>query len=153
MTLSQGLLLIHLLGVVMWLGGATLLVVFGRRTLSRGAADGTRDFLKDSGFAGNIFGVVSTLVLTTGIWLVLEVDRWTFGQTWVWLSLVLAGALYLMGPGYHAPKAKRRFRIAEEKGGNHPDVVAGVREWLQVSVVEIVVGLFIVWLMVVNPWL
>jgi hypothetical protein len=36
-------------------------------------------------------------VLVLGVWMVLDSDAWGFGQTWVWLALVLVAAAVLVG--------------------------------------------------------
>ena len=153
MTLRESLLLVHVLAAMIWLGGGVLLVAFGRRTLRRGNAGATTAYLRDSEFAGQVFGASTALVLGSGIWLVFEVSAWGFDQAWILVGLILGGAMFLMGPAYHVPQVKRRIVAAEEKGGTHSDVVGAVGRWLRIATVEVGVMVFVLWLMIVKPWM
>jgi uncharacterized membrane protein len=153
MTFREWLILVHVLTAILWMGGGVLLVLLGYRTLRRGNADANTAYIRDSEFAGMLFGIASALLLGSGIWLVIEVNGWEFDQAWILVSLILTGTMFVIGAGYHAPQVKQRVASAVEKGGAHPDVVGDVRRWLRTASVEIAVMAFVVWLMVDKPWL
>src|SRR5215208_6255816 len=60
------------------------------------------------------FGGLVALV-AFGVWMVLDTDAWGFGQTWIWLALVLFGAAFLVDQERRAEQHEREPdpRLAE----------------------------------------
>lgn len=151
MTFQEFLALIHVLASVVWVGGAAGFEIIAHRTVKRGEDAGMRAMAKDAGAMGAVFGVSSGLVLGFGIWATANVSYISFSDTWIWLSLVITSGLFLMGPLFFFPQAKKLVAESEAKGGAHPDVMSRAKRVLNVAHVDTVLALFVVYLMVVKP--
>jgi uncharacterized membrane protein len=132
-------------------GGAIGFEIIAHRIVSRGDDGSMRGLAKDFGAMGLVFAASSALVLGFGIWAVVVHSNASFSDTWIWLSLVITAALFLMGPLFFAPTAKRLIADSEAKGGTHPEVVGRAKRALLVAHVDTVAALFVVYLMVVKP--
>jgi uncharacterized membrane protein len=151
MELREFLLFVHIAAAIVWVGGAVTLEIFGSRVGRRGDTAGIIAFSKDAEVAGRVYGVTTALVLGFGIWMVVDSPAIDFADTWILLSLILTGLLFLMGPLFFEPSAKAIGALAAEKGGEHPDVAGRIHRVMWVGRIDSLIAFFIVWLMVVKP--
>src|SRR5688500_18885434 len=97
MTYYEVLLLVHVLGVAVWLGVGVALLVIGNRFRTGGDNAGLKSlFDQTEWLTQRIFIPVSLLVLVAGILLVIE-GPWSFGDLWVVLGLAGFAATFLTG--------------------------------------------------------
>jgi uncharacterized membrane protein len=97
-TLYEWLLLLHILGASVWLGGLVALLALATRVLRSGDRDGVARFVGSLRFVGPVaLAPSAALVLIVGIWMVLDETAWEFGQTWIWLALVVFAAAFAVG--------------------------------------------------------
>jgi hypothetical protein len=66
-------------------------------------------------------------VVALGVWLVLDSDAWSFGQTWVWLALVLFGAAFFVGAAFQSRAAINAQRAAD--AGRHRQAARHLSRW------------------------
>lgn len=151
MSFEEFLALIHVVASIVWVGGAFAFEIIAHRAVNRGEDSGLKALWKDADKMGIVFGTSSALVLGFGIWAVADRSYIEFSDTWIWLSLVITGVLFLMGPLFFVPNAKRLIAESESKGGNHPDVVARGKRVLNVAHLDTAAALFVVYLMVAKP--
>jgi uncharacterized membrane protein len=151
MDFSEFLAFVHIVASIVWVGGAIGFEILAHRAVKRGGDAGIKALAHDADAMGYVFGVSSALVLGFGIWATVDASWASFSDTWIWLSLVITGLLFLMGPLFFVPNAKRLIADSEAKGGAHPDVVARAHRVLTVAHVDSAAALFVVYLMVVKP--
>lgn len=151
MSFEELLVLVHVLAAIVWVGGAIGFEIIAHRTVHRGDDGGMKALAKDFDVMGRVFAASSAVVLGFGIWAVVVHSDVSFSDTWIWLALVITGVLFLMGPVFFAPTAKKLITDSEAKGGTHPDVIGRAKRALVVAHVDTAAALFVVYLMVIKP--
>lgn len=150
MTLYQVLVYVHVVSAVVWVGGAFFVQLLAMRvSRSDDPMDLPRLARHIEALGNLVFVPAAALLLISGI--VMTIDRWSFGQTWIAVALVLwvlsavAGALYL------APRVKRAVRLFESEGPTSPEAVSLTRRMFLVSRLELLSFAVVIGLMVVKP--
>lgn len=144
------LLLLHVVGAVVWVGGAAAVQILGVRVERSDDPSDLPRLARHVEALGNVaFVPAATVLLVTGG--VMTAEAWSFDQAWIliavvlWLLSALAGAVYL------APRAKRVVALFEAEG---PTSVAARRlmsRMFVVSRVELLSFAVILVLMVYKP--
>lgn len=121
MTLHNWLLFAHVLAAMIWVGGGIVDLSLARRMM--GADEATARI-----FAASREWTLTRVVLPAmmvvpvlGIALVVESDAWSFGQTWVWLSLTLVVGVIVAGGVIASLDTPRLQKLAEERGVDDPE--------------------------------
>jgi uncharacterized membrane protein len=85
--------------------------------------------------------------------LVIDLDGYDFGQTWIVLGL--AGFLFsaVLGTTFLGPETGRLSRLGAERGPDHPDVQSRIRRVLLLARIELVVLIAVILDMVLKPGL
>lgn len=85
-------LLLHVLAAIVGLGGVTLNALYGAQAAKRRGVGATA--ISEANYAVSV-GVAEKIIYSIPVFGILLVllsdDAWSFGDTWVWLSLVLFG--------------------------------------------------------------
>jgi uncharacterized membrane protein len=141
---------VHVVAVIVWLGGAVVAQVFG--ILAKRAADPARSaaFGNDMAFIGpKIFLPASVLVLVSGV-LLTEDGNWPWSEPFIVLGIIGWAAVSLVAFAY-LTRAMGRVgaRIAAE--GPSPALGAEIGRLVLVARLLILVLFAIVFLMVVKP--
>jgi uncharacterized membrane protein len=143
-------LFLHVVGAILWAGGAALVQAFGILTQRAGDPAQSMAFGRNVAWAGTwIFMPSSALVLVTGV-LLTEDGNWPWGEPFVWLGLVGWALVSGSGFGYVAPSMKRLSRQMAAEGPS-PELLARVRSIVLTARVLVLVLFVIVFLMVVKP--
>jgi uncharacterized membrane protein len=145
---EEFIVFVHIVASIVWVGGAIGFEVIAHRAMQRGN-EALLGLAHDAEFIGRIFAASSALVLGFGIWAVADRSYISFGDTWVWLSLVITGVLFLMGPLFFAPQSKRMIALGED--GDWEGLRAGGHRILRVAHLDSIAALVVVYLMVVKP--
>jgi uncharacterized membrane protein len=151
-TLYDWLLLGHILGAMVWLGGGVGLAALATATLRAGDPHAVARFtgaLRTFGPA--VLAPATVTVLGLGVWLVLDSAAWDFGQTWVQLALVLVAAAIAVGAGHQA-----RTAINAQRAVDRDDLAEARRQlvswtWGYAAIVVLLAA--IAWDMVFKPGL
>ncbi len=151
-TLYDWLLLGHILGAMVWLGGGVVLAALATATLRAGDPHAVARFtgaLRTVGPA--VLAPATVTVLGLGVWLVLDSAAWDFGQTWVQLALVLVAAAIAVGAGHQA-----RTAINAQSAVDRDDLAEARRQlvrwtWGYAAIVVLLAA--IAWDMVFKPGL
>lgn len=152
MELYDWLVLAHVLAAIVWVGGGIMQTVSSRRVRAVGTDAARRAFADIEEWSGTrVFGPAAAIVLIFGLLMVWQSDAWSFGQTWVWLSLVLAVAAMGVGAAFYGPEGARIGAITAERGPDDPEVKRRVARVAMVNRVEVAVMVVIVFLMVFKP--
>jgi uncharacterized membrane protein len=143
-------LFLHLVGTIVWVGGAVVVQAFGALTQRARDPAQTAAFGRNSTWVGTwLFMPASALVLLTGA-LLTEDGGWDWGEPFVLIGLVgwvvVAGAVF----GYVMPSMKRLgARMAQE--GPSPELAARVRRVVLVARFFLGLLFVIVLAMIVKP--
>lgn len=97
-----------------------------------------------------LMGPSFLVVVGSGIWLVALEDWAAFSQLWVWLALVLVAVSMLLSI-YSGSQRRRMSRAAAERGAEESELLRGLRRNLWLSRLDMLVLVFVVWLMVLKP--
>jgi uncharacterized membrane protein len=99
---------------MLWVGGLITLTALSIQTRRLHEPEPVARFLGGLRVIGPAVLAPGPLVLlATGIWSVARDDAWAFGQTWIWLALVLLGAAFLFGTAFQSRVAIHAQRAAE----------------------------------------
>ncbi|HEX6715372.1 MAG TPA: DUF2269 family protein [Thermoleophilaceae bacterium] len=151
-TLYQWLFLFHIVGAMVWVGGAVLLAVLGSRATRSDDATEVGRFVRGLRTTGPIVLAPSAAaVLGFGIWLVLNSPAWSFDQAWVQFGIGLFAAAFLIGAVFLS-----RTSIAAERAvdaGNDADALRQLRRWSWGYRAILALLLVTAWDMVFKPQL
>ena len=147
----QWLLLFHILAAMVCLGGFAL-TLLSVQVLRSGEPDAIARFTGSLRLVGPLILVPAmAAVIAFGIWLVLDRHSRYFGQSWVWLALVLFGAAFLIGAGYQSRTAIGAQRAAGE--GDYGETARQLRRWSWGMRAILLLLVVITWDMVTKPGL
>lgn len=151
MTLEEVLLFIHIVAVVIWLGGSAMVRILFARTKQARDEDGLRTLLRQGDFLGKaVFNPAGIITLAAGVWLVIETP-WEFSD--VWISFGFAGII--IGAGLAMafyPRQMQRIRTALDGGGlAAADTQSSLLTLQRVALLELLILFLVVWAMVFKP--
>jgi uncharacterized membrane protein len=135
--------ILHIVAAVFIVGPMAILPMTAMRSIRAGQAGPVATLAKSV----NIFTLLSIVVAFFGALGLKEADdAWTFGSTWVWLSLVLyvialAINLFLVVPALKAAAESLATDAAGAKAAGYPRIAAGsgVASLMLVAVVVLMV--------------
>ena len=140
----------HVMLAIVWIGGATVLQLIGRSALAS-TLPGRRGELaaEMENLGKKVFTPCSILVLLLGIYLTMEGD-WGFDS--LWISLAMLGILIsiVTGAGYLGPQIGKVRKAVQGEGADSPTVRDGIAKILRVSLMDLGLLVFIVFLMVTK---
>ena len=141
---------IHILAAIAWVGGALFSQLLALRAeRSTNPAELPLLGRQFEWFGLRYFLPASIILFAAGVFL--TIDRWSFGQTWIsvamllWFVSILAGALYL------GPKSKKVAEFFESQGPTSVEGRALLGRLFLVSRLELLSFAIIVALMVFKP--
>ncbi len=141
--LHEWLLFIHIVSVVVYVGGAVAVTV-----QATGAAGMPHQFLALSEVAGRAVGIGAVFTLLSGIALVLESEVWGFSMFFVLFgifALVISGAV----EGLYTRRRTAAIEAAvEEEGADAPKIGASLRQVTSVNAIVIVLLVTVIGTMV-----
>ena len=151
MNLYELLLAIHILAVVVWVGGATSLQVLAIRATGSGDPVRIATFAGEAEWVGmRIFMPTSIVVLLAGIALVLE-GGWGFDQLWILIGLAGIAFSIVVGAAFLGPESGRLKALMEARGAEDTEVKQRLERIFMISRIELGVLLLIVLDMAIKP--
>jgi uncharacterized membrane protein len=120
-TLHNWLLFAHVLAAMIWVGGGIVDMSMARRMMGADEATATVYAASREWTLTRVVLPATIVVPLLGITMVVESDAWSFGQTWVWLSLTLVVAVVVGGVIVAAIDTPRLRNLAEERGMGDPE--------------------------------
>ena len=144
--------LLHIVASMVWVGGLITLSALSIQIRRVREPEPIARFFGSLRVLGPAVLAPGPLVLlATGIWSVARDDAWGFGQTWVWLALVLLGAASLYGAAFQSRVANSAQRAAEAGEGREAGRL--LARWTWGSLVILALVLVATWDMVFKPGL
>lgn len=151
MRLNEILLFVHVLSAAVWVGGAVMFHIIAERVTVSNDPGRISSLLGDADFLGKrYFGPASGVTLIAGLWLVFE-GRWGFDRIFVLGGLTGVVFSTILGFGFIEPVAKR---VTEALGGNATvteDVRSGLDRIRNVSRIDLLILVSVLFLMTVKP--
>ncbi len=151
MSLYEGLLAVHILAVVLWVGGAAMLLILFTKLskINDGPTIG-----KLGNIAGELgekyFMPLSIVVLASGVWMVLDSGR-GFERLWIVFGLLGIVATIVIGAGFLGPGGKKLDALVSEKGPGTPEVLAQQEKMMTLSRLDLAILILIVLNMAIKP--
>ena len=150
-TLYEGLLFLHILLAVVWVGGGAIIQLYALRALGTNDPARLAGFAKDTEWvATRTFTPAGLLLVASGIWLV-EEGSWGFDHFWIAFGLAVYAASFLSGALFIGPELGRIGKLVDEHGVEHPDVQARIKRIFVISRVELVFLIAVVFDMTIKP--
>jgi uncharacterized membrane protein len=150
MTIEPWLLFLHVLGAVAWVGGGLTLILVAMATMRRADPAAVVDFGQTMAYVGpRLFAPSVILVAITGVWMVLTISAWDFGQLWVLIGIGCLLLAFAIGGGYIA-------RIGIALGKPMTDATQAttlLRRWITAYLVVLAILVLAIWDMTVKPGL
>ena len=142
---------IHIVSVIVWIGGMIMLTVLNRRLAKSGPPEVVRALGQQSGaLSMTLFLPAVLITVITGIGLV-QVGRLGFGQKWILWGIIGAVVSFVVG-GVLTGGTARKLAQQMARGEVDAAQVAAVQRRIMVFVfVNLLVLLSIVWAMVFKP--
>lgn len=151
-SLDDWIHLLHIVASMVWVGGVITLSALAFQLVRAGDSDTVARFLGSLRVIGPaVLAPGPLLLLATGIWSVTRNDAWGFGQTWVWLALVLLGAAFAFGAAVQSRVAINAQRAAA--AGEREEAARLLGRWTLGSLLILVLLLVATWDMVFKPGL
>jgi uncharacterized membrane protein len=143
---------VHVLCVVVWIGGGALLTIFG--ILAQRAQDGEQltQIARMAAFAGErIFAPAGLIVVAMGVAMVLNAHL-GFGHFWLIFGLLGFLTTFVLGIAVLGPMAKRANEMIAAKGPNDPEVQAYAGKILLIARADVAMLLLVIVDMVTKPF-
>jgi uncharacterized membrane protein len=151
MNLEPWLLLAHVVGAIVWVGGGLMLSLIGARVRQSDNLAVIGEFARTLSYVGlRVFMPAVAVVLVSGVWLVLISSEWSITQLWVLLALGAFVVAFLIGGVYLSRSAIQLERAATQT----PDLQTAreaLGSWLAGYVVVLVVLAFVLCDMIFKP--
>ncbi len=151
MTLFEVLKLVHVVAVIIWVGGSFTLGVFVERAQRSKDEATVLGLTKIAGFVTKaIFNPAGIMTLVAGIWMVIDNDAIEFSDPWISLGFLGVALGAGLGMAFY-PKAIQRVQAgiaADGLVGN--DTLDALRKLRLVSTLEWVFLIIVVWAMVIK---
>ena len=152
MTLYEFLLTVHLVAVIVWLGGSWMLLAIGL-TLRNAPAQRRVDFTSSVEKLSSIyFAIASIIVIVAGSFLVDEAG-YDYSDTWVTLGYAGWFISFVLGVGFYGQEGKRREKAIEAGGVESPAVLKSLNRLLAVAAFDSIVITLVVIDMTTKPGL
>jgi uncharacterized membrane protein len=149
-TLHEWLVFLHVLSAMVWVGGLVALIAFGTYVIRTGEDVAVARFISSLRVVGPlVLSPAAGLVLVLGIWMVVDDDAWSFGQTWIWLSLALVAAAILVGAVFLSRTTLAAERAA--KAGDHVGARQQLRRWSWGIMLILLLLVVTTWAMFFKP--
>jgi uncharacterized membrane protein len=141
---------IHIIAAVVWVGGAFTSQLFAiKAQRSSDPVDLIRLGRLFEYVGLRVYAPASIILIIAGV--LMTLDRWSFGQLWISISLTLWLLSFLAGLFYLGPKSKTLAELFEREGPTSPEGVALRSRLFLISRTELVLFVIIIALMVFKP--
>lgn len=151
MTLAEILKLVHVVAVIIWLGGSFMLGFILERAQASEDEATVLGVTKMAEFIGKaVFNPAGIITLLAGIWLVIEAD-YEFSEAWISIGFLGVALGAILGMAFY-PKALKAVEDGIEADGLlSNDTLGALRKLRLVSTIEWLLLIMVVGAMVFKP--
>lgn len=148
----EGWLFLHVLAIVVWVGGAIGLQIQAVRAERSNEPGRVATLAHESEWIGfRVFMPASLIALASGILMVAQDGGWTFGEPWILVGLGALAVSFLIGALYLGPESGRIGTLTTEHGAEHPEVQRRIRRVFAVSRAELALLVLVIADMATKP--
>ena len=146
----QLLLFVHIVCAVIWVGGAFYAQLLAIRVSRSPDLSELPHLARHVDFIGTrVIGPAAILLFVAGVGMTLQ--AWSFGQTWIAVSVALWVLSVVMGAVYLGPRVKRAAELFEAEGPTSVSGRALLDRLFLVSRLELISFVVIIALMTFKP--
>ena len=150
MTLYEFLVFVHVLMVVVWVGGDVAIQALALRATRAKEPARMAAFSVDAEWIGlRVFMPASIVLVIVGIWAAIE-GEWDFGQAWISIGFAAFLFSFFLGMAFLGPESGRIKALVEERGLDHPEVTRRTGRILLFSRIELLILVVAIWAMVTK---
>ena len=151
MTLAEILKLVHVVAVIIWLGGSFMLGFILEKAQASEDEATVLGITKMAEFIGKaVFNPAGIITLLAGIWLVIEAD-YEFSEAWISIGFLGVALGAILGMAFY-PKALKAVQDGIEADGLlGNDTLGALRKLRLVSTIEWLLLIMVVGAMVFKP--
>lgn len=149
MSIYELALFVHIVGVVVWLGGNVMLLLLSRSALAAGPDKSLEFFGMADKAANHVFPPIGILVLLSGLYM--TIDVWAFSDPFISVGLATIVLALFTGIFYYSREGKQIDAVAAERGAADAEVVARIGRHTNITRFEVLLLTAVVLLMVLKP--
>lgn len=150
MTWYEFFLWLHIMGAVVWVGGAVMIQALSLRIVASNDALRMAGFSKDVEHVGTrMFMPASLVLILTAVGLMLN-GNWDWGEPFVTVGLVVWILSFVAGAGFLGPESGRIAKAIETEGPASSEAQRRIRRILAYSRFELLLLLVVVFMMTVK---
>ncbi len=151
MSLYEILLFVHVLAVIIWVGGATMFHVLASRSVASDDASRVTALLAESEHLAKTYFIPSSVTaLVSGVLLVIEAD-WGFSEPFVIGGIVGIVASIGIGAGILESMTARLAARVAGAGGLDQEAKDGLAKLRNISRLDLLIPVIVVFLMTAKP--
>lgn len=151
MTLANTLLVVHIIAVILWIGGEIVFGILVERAEASRDEGALRGLLSQGKFLGlAVFNPAGIVTLAAGVWLGIELD-YDFGKAWISIGFLGVAVSAILGMTFYAKIYDRILTALDSEGIAGASTRAGLRSLRIISLIELALLLVVVWAMVFKP--
>lgn len=151
MSWYEFLLTVHVLSIVVWVGGGLILHVVALRARGSGDPDAIAFAFVNAGWIGQrFFTTASGIALVSGLLLVDELNL-SLGEPWISFGIAVLLASATVGSVYLGPQAGKLGQLIAEQGAGSPAFAAGNARLLLINRIELTLLFLVIVAMVAKP--
>ena len=143
---------IHVLFVVIWIGGGMAITILGLRAERAGSGAEVATIARQAAFMGErVFAPAAVVVVASGIGMV---SNASLGFDHFWIEFGLLGFLstFVIGVAVLMPRAKKLVALLDARGPDDPEAQAAVSSILLIARADMAVLLLVIIDMVAKPF-
>ena len=142
---------VHVVAVVIWVGGSLTLNILGTRILASGDGARMSAFGRDVAWLGTaVYLPASLVVLAFGVWTTIEGDI-SFGEPWIGIGFLGIIVTAITGSAVLGPEAKRLAALTETRGRHDAEVSRRVRRLVNLARIDLAILFAVIVVMVLKP--
>ena len=152
MTKFELYLALHVIAVVIWVGGALVMQLFVGRAQRVGSVDSRAFVFSNIEWIGQRFFLPSSIViLVTGLLMVGDLEAYSLSDGWISFAFAVILLSAITGAGFLGPESGRIGKLVDSEGFDSPEVQRRYRRILAISRVELVLLFVVIADMVIKP--
>lgn len=148
MNYSAWFLFLHIVGVILYVGGDIILNILTLKFYRDRDANG---FLKIVRSVSPVVGIGAVLTLPSGIGLVLQSSTWSFSMFWILSGIFMVVIAGISESIYFSKQVRTIQSILTEKGPDNTEITTRMRHIIKVAAIINLLFLIVIWLMVFKP--